>query len=160
MNIVVDISNEPVANVGDIAMAAVAIQRLGEIAPQAKIHVISTEPERCAAIFPDVTTISGRAHKSTSTTGSLIGRLTRLAPTLESSLRRRWPHLTSWLITQKRAIRGGTRVDVRPYFEVIRSADLVVVPGGGWVTDAFDVSSRLVLKRWHWRRSMVAPQRS
>lgn len=146
VNILFDISNEPMNNIGDVAMTSAAIHRLTEITPNATIQIISTEPKRCAALFPNAATISGNPHKALTATGRLLGRLARFAPQVESSLRIRWPKTMARVAAMRSRRRDVNGDDLGPYLHAIQNADLVVMPGGGWVTDAFAESTRPVLE--------------
>jgi polysaccharide pyruvyl transferase WcaK-like protein len=144
MNIVIEISTEPMRNYGDIAMTEVAIARLRTLFPAASFQIISTWPERVPQFFPGSTVVSGSGHKLCSRQGALFGRFSRFVPWAESYLRTRFPCEILPLTARRES--NDARSDVRSYLTTIREADLVVIPGGGWITDSFGGSAQLVLE--------------
>jgi colanic acid/amylovoran biosynthesis protein len=126
MRILVDQSGYDLLNIGDVAMLQSCVSRLRAQWPGAEIMIIAAESERLAAYCPGTLAI-GRTFADRS--------LFRLVPrkcclVLEQVWKISGPYLAG---RDARAPRGGPRTAV----QAVRSADLVVASGGGYVTDSW-----------------------
>ena len=75
--------------------------------------------------------------------GNLLGRFKAFAPGIEDRLRA-WCISSATRVLTSRCNRRGFDAEqtlVR-FADAIRNADLVVAPGGSWITDSFETSTR------------------
>jgi len=127
VRILVEPSDYVLRNFGDMAMLQAAVRRLAEAWPDARIDVLTHDPERLATLCPAATPLSGRARDLW-----LRGRPVRGADRtdLRSSLRACVQYL-------RRGDRTASRIAGRAFRDQVASADLVLVTGMGGITDAF-----------------------
>lgn len=126
-------------------MLQAAVLRLTEMWPKASITVITPHPERLAFFCPTTKAITDRGHKCCATKGALLGRFWRVMPGLEDAFRTRYP-LQIMPLAAARLRRYGADVrDTVDYLNAVSGADLVMLPGGGWIYDACEAQGRLVL---------------
>jgi polysaccharide pyruvyl transferase WcaK-like protein len=146
MNILLDITNDGISNHGDIAQHQVAVSRLTQLFPDSHLQIVTGSPERLPLFFPNLHPVPEKGHKMCFGAGRLFGRFGRLAPKLEERLRLRFPRQAIPLIAAKYRLRGVKTEDLHAYHEALRGADLVMIPGGGWITDVFGETAELVLE--------------
>jgi colanic acid/amylovoran biosynthesis protein len=126
MRILVDQSGYDLLNIGDVAMLQSCVTRLRGQWPAAEIMIIAAEPERLAAYCPGTLAI-GRTFAD-HPFFRLVPRRARLI--LEQVWKITGPYLAG---RDAQAPRGRPRTAV----QAVRSADLVVASGGGYVTDTW-----------------------
>ena len=143
--ILIDSCSYTCQNVGDVAMLTVAVARLRELSPSARIQVLTSAPHLVARHCGDVETlpIEGRRQFLSE---HLLGRANRwLAASawrrLEESLRFSQPHVFNASAGIKRRLRGqtgdGDIAAMDAFVDAIRAADLLVVSGAGILNDSF-----------------------
>jgi colanic acid/amylovoran biosynthesis protein len=126
LRILVEPSDYVLRNVGDAAMLQVAVRRLGELWPAARIQVFSSEPEKFPRFAPNAEPrVSGRFRP----------RLREL----EHGIRRRWPALVGPVLRFGARRAGAIERDraLRSFLDAVRAADALIVTGMGGITDAF-----------------------
>ncbi len=146
MNVLLDITFEPMANFGDIAQAQVAVSRLRTLCPDASFQVITTHPSRVPLFFPNVSPVPDHGHSTSIVNGVLLGRLWRISPALERTLRTVFPRQVFPLIAARCHARGADGSGIQGYFDAIDAADLVIIPGGSWVMDPFSTAAIMTLE--------------
>lgn len=154
MNILIDSGCYSLDNMGDVAMLQVAVSRLRKLWPEAAIRVIVDAPERLAIYCPDAQPVLVRGLHLWFKDRALFGqRVYQLAPDfisqhlskLERAMRYRWPLLTQSLLQSGAGRRSRQGQEVSTFLQAILEANLVVVSGGGSVTDAFEGYTTKVL---------------
>jgi polysaccharide pyruvyl transferase WcaK-like protein len=153
MNVLVDSCSYTCQNVGDLAMLTVAVSRLRELWPSARIRVLTSAPElvarHCGAV--ETVPVDGRRQFLAE---HLLGRADRWIPgdgwhRVEESLRFRRPELFNRSASLKQRLRGRTHEtqanDIEAFVDAVRSADLLVVNGAGILNDSFADHARAIL---------------
>jgi polysaccharide pyruvyl transferase WcaK-like protein len=140
-SIFVDHSGYHLANVGDAAMLQMAIRRLRERFPDARILVFTYFPERLERLSPEAIPVVPRIHA--------LARRRRLPKKVEFGFSQIWkigaPSLPSlaplanWFESRLPNREG------RDLLPALAEADLVVAAGGGYLTDAFRLHALGVL---------------
>jgi polysaccharide pyruvyl transferase WcaK-like protein len=147
VRILLDGLEHSLTNMGDVAMLQVAVARLRRWWPDALIEAVVDAPERLARYCPGVRPIPWRGyrrwlHENRMPIGSRLysrvplvqaGRLSRL----EMRMRHRWPALNRSLIEVRLKRSVVDSADTHAFLESLRAADLVVIAGGGGITDVF-----------------------
>ena len=147
MRILIDGLEHSLTNMGDVAMLQVAVSRLRRCCPEASIEAIVDAPERLARYCPGVRPIPWRGceawlHENRTPIGS---RLYNHAPPVaayalnraELGVRHRWPALNRRLVRAGLKRSGAAAADAIAFMESVAAADLIVVTGGGGMTDVF-----------------------
>jgi len=144
MRILVDQGGYSEKNMGDTAMLQVTLARLRRRWPDASIRVLTNAPERLRGTFPTIAPLpaDGQTVWSYDLPAPLYGRLpsaiaSRLARA-DWALRHRLPS-ARWLVLllAARLARPVEAEHLAAYRRVVRSTDLVVASGGGYITDRF-----------------------
>jgi colanic acid/amylovoran biosynthesis protein len=140
VRILVEPSDIILRNAGDSAMLIVALRRLRGEFPEARITVLTQDEETLRAYAPDVEPLSARGRNTWAADLLLLNHLRRLPPPLVTAmrgighrLRRHAPGFVRALLR----VRGRFRGEVAQYLSAVETSDLVVVGGGGGLTDAF-----------------------
>jgi colanic acid/amylovoran biosynthesis protein len=142
VNIVVEPSDYVMRNVGDMAMLQAAIGRMAVRWPDARIDVLTDDPEGLVRLAPRATPISS-SGRTVWLANEGRNRLGRIGRRLSEPAQDRWradkPGM--WL-RAKRAmlrLRGDARslAELERFHAMIARADLVIVTGMGGITDAF-----------------------
>ena len=145
MNVLVDSCAYTCQNVGDLAMLTVAVARLRELWPAARIRVLTSAPQLVARHCGAVETVAVEGRKQF-LSEHLLGRADRWIPgggwrRIEESLRFSRPQLFNASAGFKQRLRGGDdrrrTTDLEAFVEAIRTADLLVVNGAGILNDSF-----------------------
>jgi colanic acid/amylovoran biosynthesis protein len=147
VQILIDGLEHSLTNMGDVAMLQVAVARLRRCWPNAVIDAIVDAPERLARYCPGVRPIPWRGyHHWLNENRMPVGaRLYRRLPggsasrfsSVELSMRHHWPALNRSLLKLRLKYTGEDDADMDSFLESIAAADLVVVTGGGGITDVF-----------------------
>jgi colanic acid/amylovoran biosynthesis protein len=144
MRILVDSCSYNCQNVGDLAMLTVAVSRLRDLWPSARIQVITNAPDIVARHCGDVDTAPLRGRRLL-LQERFLGRFRSLLPTplanrwgrTEDRFRLRRPDLFARSVKLKARMRGTDAHDIDAFLAAVASADVVVVNGAGILTDAF-----------------------
>lgn len=143
MHILVEHSGHPLANLGDVAMLQIAIQRLRSLWPKAVFQVFTSAPERLANFCPGVQPLS--LHSQNVWFYPLIGRLHTTLPKSvadswmdwEWNLRQQYPSVIETLLGIKTRTNSKDHKAIQAFWAAIYRADLVIAAGGGYINDEF-----------------------
>jgi polysaccharide pyruvyl transferase WcaK-like protein len=152
--ILVEPSGYACLNIGDIAMLQVTVSRLRALWPLAEIRVFTSAPDRLAAYCPSAVAVPTDGRRAWFNDRYLFGPLDRLVPkrgrarllARARAIRRRHPRLAEALLRCGLRIKGRNPASVSDFLRELRSADLLVVSGGGSITDAFGVHALNLLE--------------
>jgi colanic acid/amylovoran biosynthesis protein len=142
--VLLDTGDYRCANIGDVAMLQVAVQRLREQIPQATIEVMTEDPGALALYCPDTRPVSCEGRRIWFADRDLLGRIHRLLPRrmsngvvgLKRLIRNRWPAVLAEIIAAKRRLRRSEGPEEhRRFLEAVFRANLVAVTGAGGITD-------------------------
>jgi colanic acid/amylovoran biosynthesis protein len=142
--VLLDTGDYRCANMGDVAMLQVAVQRLQEQMPQATIEVMTEDPGALALYCPDARPVSCEGRRIWFADRDLLGRIHGWLPRrisnrvvgLKRLIRDSWPVVLDVMIRAKRRLRRAERPDEhRRFLEAARQANLVAVTGVGGITD-------------------------
>jgi colanic acid/amylovoran biosynthesis protein len=142
VNIVVEPSDYLLRNVGDMAMLQAAIARLAERWPDARIDVLTDDPQGLVLLTPHATPASsgGRTAWLEDEGRRRLGRIgQRLARPPQEGLRVARPDVWYRIKRIMLRLRGETAAlsELERFHSMITRADLVIVTGMGGITDAF-----------------------
>lgn len=138
---------------GDLAMLAIAVERLRTLWPEARIGVIADDADLLARHFETVTAVPSAGRRLWLEDPYLGLRLHERLPQAiarrlragEHDLRRRRPGLVRTAIRARRGLRGRGTADLDDFLEWVTDSDLVVVSGAGALTDPFAPYATTVL---------------
>lgn len=148
MRILVEPGSHHLLNVGDAAMLEVCVNRLRRLFPGARVQVATEAPERLLRLCPDVEPVPAAGRYSW--LGELdspdwaprrgwVGRIARVASRLGPGAGRATLRLESLLLRRM-------STPAAKLVEALSRADLLVMSGRGWVTDAFRTESLAALE--------------
>src|SRR5262245_7119649 len=140
MRILLDSGSYRLWNVGDTAMLQVAVTRLRGLWPSASIHVLCASTERLARYVPDAEAVPPNGQRKWLEWSRFpgAGRVPRnIARRMDSRFRDRLPRLSDGLAFRRAQKRPTDRTDLQAFLRSADSADLLVLSGGGYMTDAF-----------------------
>lgn len=142
-------------NLGDVAMAQVAVTRLEGLWPHARIEVVTQTGDRLEKFCPGTFPVPADGQLRWFGDGSAFGgRLYRSvvpswvsAPTgnLEAYLRREWPRLAYRMIQLGELSRPKRARVLTVFGEALSNADLVIVSGMGGINSTFEPHALLLL---------------
>ena len=144
MRILVEPSDIILRNAGDSAMLIVALRRLRSEFPDARITVLTQDEEALRAYAPDVEPLSAHGRNTWAADLLLVHHLRRLPPPLVAAvraiahtLRRHAPSAVRALLRIKTRVRCRFGDELSQYLSAVATSDLVIVAGGGGLTDVF-----------------------
>jgi polysaccharide pyruvyl transferase WcaK-like protein len=154
LKILIDNSGYELRNMGDVAMLAVAVQRIYEMYPDADLHVFTTEVDRLRKYAPDVKPVTPEGRLIWGATWNIFGGFHKLVPQqfhhnlfrLEQNIKINRPLLAKRWITFRLTKRGYDLSAMHQYFELIENADIVIATGGGYITDPFQEHAMRLLQ--------------
>ncbi|WP_284450643.1 polysaccharide pyruvyl transferase family protein [Methylophaga thalassica] len=154
MKILIDNSGYELRNFGDIAMLVATVERIKSLAPEAIIYVFTKEPNRLKDICPDVQAVDTKGRNDWLQTWSLFGGLHRLCPEglkeslkkFEFSVKSNFLSTTLFIIGLRLKFRKHDSQAVKDFISLLKSVDIVMATGGGFVNDEFSVHAQNVLK--------------
>lgn len=142
MNIVVEPSDYLMRNVGDMAMLQVAVRRMVERWPKARIEVLTDDADALLHLVPEVTPVSaiGRAVWMEDEGRRVLGGIgQRVTAGQQEELRAARPDV--WYRIKRIMLRlrhdAASLAELERYQAMVTQADLVIVTGMGGITDAF-----------------------
>ena len=152
MRILVDNSGYELRNFGDISMLQIAVARLAQLWPQARLDVLTLEPELLRELCPAATPLLAGGRRAFFADGAwLPGSPAKLRRALDESqrhLRRHFPHLGQrmarrrTLPNQMANVQGHTSAQ---FLQAFRAADMVIGTGGGYLNDSFPEHAQAML---------------
>ena len=133
------------ANIGDVAMLQVAVNRLQRLWPSGRIQVLTESPNNLAVFCPGSSSLPRAGRDLWIKDHAIIGSLGRYLPQAPSAglsalgraCRLRYPNTFRLLADLRLTIRdrGNVRPDVHVFLEAMEQADLFLVCGAGGFTD-------------------------
>ncbi len=165
MKVLVDSSGYALNNVGDVAMLQVAVSRLQAKWPEASIGVLTSSPALLAGYCPGATPVPSNGLRKWLQWSQLPGRsrvpraLSRRFAASDSIFRDHLPGLSDGLAARRAKGHDEDRADIETFLEAADAADLLVLGGGGYMTDSFRghaLSSLELLSRFQRRGAPTA----
>lgn len=150
MKILIDNGCYHLRNMGDVVMLQVAVSRLRDLWPEAKIDVFTNEPELLSLYCPGTNPISAQSQDFWFRNRNLFGRFSQSSSVfkkIDRAIAYRWP-LLAWTIIGLRTSRRQSHVrHVKRFLKAFLASDLIVASGDGGINDIFQFSaeSRLEL---------------
>ena len=157
MRILLDSGSYALRNVGDTAMLQVAVARLRRLWPSAAIQVLCASPERLSRYVADAEAVPPNGQRKWLEWSRFPGRdrvPTTIARRMDSRFRDRLPSLSDGLALRRAKEYPTDHTDLQAFLQGADSADLLVLSGGGYMTDAFQghaTSALELLSRFHRR---------
>ncbi len=143
MNILIEFGSRALNNVGDVAMLQVAVRRLRSLWPDAAIRVLSSAPESLARHCPGTSSVPANGRRKWLEMSYLPGRFhvpravaRRLAAT-DRAFREHFPGLSDRRAVGRTRSRPEDLADLTEFLDAANNADLLVLSGGGYLTDVF-----------------------
>ncbi|MEL7239391.1 MAG: polysaccharide pyruvyl transferase family protein, partial [Planctomycetota bacterium] len=149
-------------NVGDIAMLQATCQRIRERFPDARLDVVTEQPERLQRVLPDAHPVlaSSWFRQPIVPVPSFMKwwKTTSRLRWWERRLGHGWPRLAN-LGKQWHARRddNGAPDNARAYFKALRKADAVICSGGGFLNDFYHEHAFKILTTLHAAKGMAKP---
>ncbi len=126
-------------NLGDRAMLEVLIDRLREHHPGLRISVFARSAERVRSLDRAVEQLPVEQKREWALIRALYLRMRRVTPSVDSFIRTKQPHLYEAILrTKARALVNS---------EALANTDMLIVSGGGFITDVFPGQAWPVLER-------------
>lgn len=156
MRILVDNSGYELRNFGDISMLQIAIARLAQLWPGARLDVLTLEPELLRQLCPAATPLLATGRRAFFADGAwLPGSPAKLRRALDESqrhLRRHFPHLGQRMARrrtlQNQIVNGSANEhghSTAQFLQAFRAADMVIGTGGGYLNDSFPEHAQAML---------------
>ncbi|MCO6045367.1 polysaccharide pyruvyl transferase family protein [Aeoliella sp. ICT_H6.2] len=151
--ILVDNGTYDLHNVGDIAMLQVAVHRLKQLQPHARIRVVCGNAQRLSELIPEAEAVPREQYAAISMPFGQFGALRRLLPSgihppvlgIERSARLVAPAAAArW--TAIRTRRQILKDRMRAWKELMEETDALVLSGGGYLCDSFRSQTRKKLE--------------
>ena len=140
MRILLDGSSYALWNVGDAAMLQVSVARLRKLWSSGTIQVLCASPERLSRYVPDAEAVPSNGQRKWLEWSRFPGRdrvPRAIARRMDSRFRDRLPNLSDGLAVRRTKGHPTDRTDIEAFLQVADSADLLVLSGGGYMTDVF-----------------------
>ena len=140
MHIVVDTGSDNCANMGDVAMLQVAVERIRRAWPEAVIYVPTDAPAALALFCPGVVPMAASAKRLWFQTHTIFDRPHHLLPArvdralarTKRAVRRFRPKLLRTLVRMRQGESTGT---LDRFLEVVAGAQVIIACGQGGITD-------------------------
>jgi polysaccharide pyruvyl transferase WcaK-like protein len=144
MQVLIDHGSYGLANLGDLAMLQVAVKRIYQHFPDAKVYIFTSSPENFAKHFPSAVPVLPQLKKEWINNPFLPfprrflsdpwkNRLSYLEVTVKTKI----PRIANFLIHLiDRQEQSEDRKNI-DYFSIIQHSDMVIISGGGFITDYF-----------------------
>jgi polysaccharide pyruvyl transferase WcaK-like protein len=147
VRILVEPSDYVLGNVGDMAMLAVATERLASLFPTATITVLTDDPEPLMRLCPGVTPLLADGRALWLSQEFLPRRVLRHLPKRWApKIRHSMPQLVTVMQRCTHWRNAAARESLSTFTRAVREADLVLVAGMGGITDAFSKYASDVLE--------------
>ncbi len=142
MNVLIENGSYHLRNLGDVAILQVAVARLRQLWPNAMIHVLTNAPDLLATHCPDVHPLPASGRRVFFENQDLFNGTRARYPWGDPQ--RSFPLRQLWIRLRLRR-RGISTHEIALFLRTISDADLVVVDGGGYITDLFEAHANHVL---------------
>jgi colanic acid/amylovoran biosynthesis protein len=139
LRVTVQTGSHELDNLGDRAMLEVLIDRLREHHAGIRISVFARNSARVRALDRAVDQLPVEQKREWALIRALYLGLRRVTPSVDSFVRKRQPHL------YEAVLRTKARALVNP--EALANTDMLIVSGGGFITDVFPGQAWPVLER-------------
>ncbi len=154
MKILIDNSGYELRNFGDIAMLVATVERIKNLTPEAIIYVFTKEPNRLNDICPNVQAVDTKGRNEWLQTWNLFGGLHKLCPEglkqslkkFEFSFKSNFFSTALSIIALRMKLRRHDFQAVKDFISLLKSVDIVIATGGGFINDEFSVHAQNVLK--------------
>jgi polysaccharide pyruvyl transferase WcaK-like protein len=164
MRILIDNSGYELLNLGDVAMLQVAIERLRNFWPQARITVLTISPAELRNCCPGTIPLDPAGRDWWLRRCDLLGVFRKILPrannritAIESRAKRRFPRLIRAVADERMRYRGTDSRPMSQFLDAVFDADLVIGTGGGYLTDSFAEHAMDVLETLHLASSLGIP---
>jgi polysaccharide pyruvyl transferase WcaK-like protein len=143
MKILVENGAYHLKNMGDVSMLQVAVSRLEREFPHASIYVMTTCPEDLPKFCPKAIPVTSKSRNYwlTPIADRLYNNRRRYVSTswrrLERFILLNIPALRNIVLSKKLENQKDALIDFKAYYQLFSEIDLVVMTGGGYVTDVF-----------------------
>jgi polysaccharide pyruvyl transferase WcaK-like protein len=137
--VIVQTGSNDLDNLGDLAMLEVLIERIRQRQPHVSFSVFARDTGKVRALGNDVRQIAVEQKNEWAMARAAYLGARRLAPSIDSILRQRFPSLYRSLIRSKARSLANS--------QAVKNADLLVVSGGGFLTDVFPGQAWPVFER-------------
>ncbi len=144
MRILLDPGTFDCANMGDVAMLQVAVERVRGLWPTAEVHVLTEHEAALAYHCPEAKPAPHEGRRIWLSDHVPLGPLRRLVPARARSrlayglgaVRSHWPAAYRAALVRWRRFRGDEDDAIDAFLDAVRKADLLLVCGQGTLTDA------------------------
>ena len=145
MRILVEPNAHHLQNMGDVAMLQIAVERLSELWPNARIDVITDDAALLRRYCPDASAVPAAGRRIWFHESLLGNRLRQALPARlavgvrarEDAIRRGFPAVAKHALRLKRRMKRRPTGELENFLTAVNDADLVVVSGAGALADDF-----------------------
>ena len=145
MKILVDNSGYDLKNHGDTIMLVAASSLLKNKFPQSEIRIFTNAAEKLYENIPYAVPVSLEGRRRWKTEWNIFGGLHKLFPMrlhlwlarIERDIKIKFPELSRWWINKRLARRNIDTLAMNLFLDEVKTADIVVATGGGFITDLF-----------------------
>jgi len=140
MKILIDNGCHDLKNMGDVAMLQVAVARLKQMWPEAEVQVITADPHRLKKYCPDAHAVSAHGRKLwLECQSNIFGGFSSFVPAYISKRLQNhdWPLILNALMWMRMNFRKSNHGKVKQFLDSLLESDLVVISGGGDLSDFF-----------------------
>lgn len=152
MRILVENGGYDLQNLGDQALLQIGLERLGQLWPDAELLAFSSVPERFGELYPRARPTPENERRQWMGESVFPRALQRASPRVweslrarEESFRARKPRLWNRLLDWRCRVVGSVAPESLRFRALVKSVDLVVALGGGYINDSFTVQGSGVL---------------
>ena len=152
MKILVYSGSYALNNLGDVAMLQVAVSRLQASWPEADAHVLTSSPELLSRYCPGAIPAPSNGLRTWLEASRVPGRsrarhaLSRHLARTDARFRDYLPAVSDGLALRRSRNHPDDRADVEAFLEAVNAANLLVLGGGGYITDLFRGQARSSLE--------------
>lgn len=150
MHIILENGSYILRNMGDVAMLQVAVSRLRALWPDARLSVITYDPEGLARLVPGTEPLSAEGPRMYFSEGAVLGRVGTIVPEVETLIRDSSFTLAARCARQRVRLRAPKLLpDLDEFVRTVRASDLVMACGGGYVNDISNCVPRRSMELLH-----------
>jgi colanic acid/amylovoran biosynthesis protein len=142
--ILIDHGGYAFGNLGDLAMLQVAVMRVNQYYPNAKLSVFTSSPQNLEKYLPGTIPVLIQLRKNW-IEAKIIPIPRRLLTEkwgkrlsyIETSIKSRFPRIAHFLSRLIDRLSHSNNYATDDYYSIIRDSDMVIISGGGFITDYF-----------------------
>lgn len=154
MNILIENGTYDCHNAGDLSMLKVCIDRINMHLPNCNLFTVTESPESLKLVHNKTKPISLLKGKLIwSNNRNVFGGLHKLIPSnkhalneLESGFRRELSFISNRIISSRLSKDSDDYIQFHHYLKTIDTTDVVIVSGGGFITDSFEIHAIRLLE--------------